>query len=43
LKSNLAAFLATFIYAVVAITSLSALHFHPPGRLLSGGGQVSES
>lgn len=33
-QSTLAAFLATFIYAVVAITSLSALQFHPAGRFL---------
>jgi uncharacterized membrane protein len=33
-QSTLAAFLATFIYAVVAITSLSALEFHPAGRFL---------
>ena len=33
-QSTLAAFLAAFIYAVVAITVLSALNFQPSGRFL---------
>lgn len=39
-QTTLAAFLATFIYAVVSLTALSAIDFKPSGRLLLFGGFV---